>query len=234
MRRPFALSSLCLSAALLAPTGCDSPEKTKTYRPGDGTRTLRKIAAKQRAGFTPLSLADFEVFHAKRPRPGDPPTWAEKDGVISCTGTPFGYLYSKKPYRNFELVFEYRFERPRERSDYAKLNTGCFIFIQGEHRRWPICLEVQGKWLEMGAIKSNARHIQPVVSDEQKARTEARTAPGNWNEIRIQAREGEVASRINGSTVGGAATTELKDGLIGFQSEGSKVEFRNIRIRVLP
>lgn len=235
MQRPFVFCSLALSPALLSlAAGCDSQGRSKTYHRGDATKQMQKINARLKGEFTPLTLADFDVFYAKKPKPDDPPTWTEKDGVVSCIGTPFGYLYSKKTYRNFELVFEYRFAKPKERSDYAKLNTGCLIFIQGKHRRWPACLEVQGKWLEMGMIKSNARDVKPQVSDEPKARTEGRNEPGHWNEISVRTMNGQVMSQLNGRTVAGSEPTRLKEGPIGFQAEGSKVEFRNIRISVLP
>lgn len=54
------------------------------------------------AGWTPLTLADFDVVN------GDATTWTERDGVIVGTGRPVGGARSKKVYTNFELVLEWR------------------------------------------------------------------------------------------------------------------------------
>ena len=34
--------------------------------------------------------------------------WSVRDGMLICTGTPIGVLYTKKNYKNFRLVVEYR------------------------------------------------------------------------------------------------------------------------------
>lgn len=53
-------------------------------------------------GFRALTLADFVVVN------GDADTWTEKDGAIRCTGKPNGGARTKTPYRNFELVAEWK------------------------------------------------------------------------------------------------------------------------------
>lgn len=54
------------------------------------------------ADWPALTLADFEPVN------GDPDTWSERDGVIRCTGKPIGGARSKKRYRNFEFVVEWK------------------------------------------------------------------------------------------------------------------------------
>lgn len=54
------------------------------------------------ADWPALGLADFEVVN------GDADTWTERDGVIVGTGKPLGGARSKKRYRNFELVVEWK------------------------------------------------------------------------------------------------------------------------------
>ena len=53
-------------------------------------------------GFRRLSLQDFDNVN------GDSTTWTEVDGMIRCTGKPLGGARSKKVYRNFELVAEWK------------------------------------------------------------------------------------------------------------------------------
>lgn len=223
------LAATCLPALLFL-TGCppSTPEKSKT-----GAVNPAAIRSDE-SGFVPLTLADFERF-AGKPRQGEAlesgQTWSEKDGVISCTGHPRGYIFTKKPFHNFELRFEYWFPKTKG-AELETLNTGCLIYIQGPHRVWPKCLEVQGKWLDMGTIKSNARTVAVETLDEQNVRREFRYEPGNWNAVAIQSIDGALLVRLNGKVVCSSKPTVLKEGRIGFQSEGSPVRFRHIRIRV--
>lgn len=217
---------------LFAASACEmnrAPEKSDADIPGPQRREK-----KPEKPFRRLSFADFEVYTGKLRRgeklpPGK--TWSEKDGVITCSGLPRGYIYTKKSYRNIEIEFEYRFDEPKQRSDIAKLNTGCLLFIEGEHRVWPVCLEVQGKHLEMGQIKSNSRDIKVDPEDINLARTEHRLQPGSWNRIRIYCDEGRLRVELNGRVVAASQTTRLKEGPFGFQAEGWPVQFRNIGVR---
>lgn len=212
---------------LIALPGCEmksASKKTKTDPPGK----------KKKVPFTPLKFADFDVYTGKLRRgevKPEGPTWSEKDGVISCSGLPRGYIYTKKSYRNCEIRFEYRFEKFKNAEDIAKLNSGCLLFIEGEHRTWPVCLEVQGKHLEMGMIKSNARDITVKTDDEREVRREHRMNPGSWNRVVIRCDEGKVLVTLNGAAVASSHATRLKEGPFGFQAEGWPVQFRNIGVR---
>ncbi len=53
-------------------------------------------------GWQALSLADFVNVN------GEADTWTERDGMIVCSGKPLGGARSKKVYRNFELVLEWK------------------------------------------------------------------------------------------------------------------------------
>lgn len=189
--------------------------------------------------YVSLSLDDFDQYQGK-PRKGVtiPPgekTWTERNGVIVCTGRPRGYIYTKNEYRDFEVEFEYRFVNPPTSGEgLEKLNTGCLLYIQGEHRIWPDCLEVQGKYLEMAEIKSNKRGliIRPdLLQDERREARLGLESKDAWNRLTIRGRNGSVHVLLNGESVSSCPATELVSGRIGFQSEGWPVEFRNIRIR---
>lgn len=53
-------------------------------------------------GWPAWTLADFVAVN------GDPDTWTERDGVITCTGKPLGGARSRRTLTNFELVAEWR------------------------------------------------------------------------------------------------------------------------------
>ena len=40
---------------------------------------------------------------------GDPASWKAEDGLFKCTGTPNGYLCSRKSYSNYVLTLEFRY-----------------------------------------------------------------------------------------------------------------------------
>jgi len=182
-------------------------------------------------GFTLLSLKDFEVFNEKTKEPLEGKNWSEADGVISCKGTPRGYLYSSESFGNCTIRLEYRFPEAAEKNENP--NTGFLFFITGENRIWPKCLEVQGKFAEMGHIKSNSREIQLDVTDNESAREKARRPLGEWNTIEVVCKDGALTSVLNGTQIATSKPSELKSGFFGIQSEGDAVEFRNIRVQKL-
>lgn len=215
---------LALCCALLA--GCRVGEPPKKTVPEEKDPLKEQFDKNSRR----LTLADFDRF--TDPKAGKPaePTWTEKEGVIRCTGRPRGYLYTKTSHRNFELHFEFKFDKPKDPKKWPQLNTGCLVYGQGDHKLWPACLEVQGKYLEMAEIKSNVRGVKVETDAEKQVRDEAREEPGRWNRVVVRSREGALLVILNGRTIASSRPTRLKEGWVGFQSEGSPVEFRNVRI----
>jgi hypothetical protein len=184
------------------------------------------------AGFSRLTLDDFEAFYGKKP--GATATWTADGGTIHSTGKPRGYLHSKKSYKNFTLRLDYRFEPPQDQADAEKANTGVLVYINAPHRLWPLCLEVQGKYSEMGHIKANGRAdaIDAAgVRDDEPARQKSRKPVGEWNSIEIVSRDGALASFLNGTKICDNKPGDLKEGAVGLQAEDFAVEFRRIRIR---
>ena len=188
------------------------------------------------AGFQPLAFGDFSAYLSKPPAQSDPPTWsAGVAGAIQTTGSPRGYLYTNESFGNFTWRLEFRYV-PREEnpspSAMAKYNTGFLIFVPDENKLWPRSLEVQGRFDEMGQVKSNARDVAITVTlDDAQAREEARKPVGEWNAVEIVSRDGAVTSYLNGVKISHSEPGELKTGRIGLQAEDYAVEFKNLRIR---
>jgi hypothetical protein len=187
--------------------------------------------------FTPLTLDDFHTFPETTTT--EESIWIAAGKTLNCSGTPRGYLYSTKSYRNFTLRIEYRFLPPTAnedaesppKSNTAKSNTGFLIYMPTEHKLWPASLEVQGRHDEMGQIKSNSRDIKVTVRDDEQARTASRKPVGEWNAVEIISRDGALASHINGTTICESDPGELTAGFIGLQAEDFAVQFRRMRIR---
>ncbi|MDR1788760.1 MAG: DUF1080 domain-containing protein [Opitutaceae bacterium] len=79
------------------------------------------------------------------------PTWRVSNGVLACTGSPAGYLYTVKTYANYKLTLEWRWTGPAPVGKDGKprpRNNGVLLHMQGnaESARlgvWPKSLEAQ-------------------------------------------------------------------------------------------
>ena len=235
----YQLVRLSLMATMCCLTGCSDSAPTEQQK----VEALNEVPAidlpektieslfEVEDGFTLLSLKDFKEFQGKSKEPIKDPTWTEKNGVISCTGKPRGYLHSLESLGNCTVRLEYRFPKSSEKNENP--NTGFLFFITGENRIWPKCLEVQGKFEEMAHIKSNSKEIILEVTDNQAARETARRPIGEWNAIEVVCKDGALTSVLNGTPIASCKPSELKSGFFGIQSEGDAVEFRNIRVQKL-
>lgn len=147
-----------------------------------------------------------------------------KDGMIVVAGKPAGYFYTDKSYKNFILRFDWKFEKPG--------NSGLLLHIQGEHKVWPKSIEVQGQL-------ANHAHIFAIQGASGKFKTDkaaqkkAIKGAGVWHTTEVIAGpNGEVTSKINGIQIS-TGKGNLTEGPFGFQSEGQKLYFKNIKIKLL-
>ncbi len=178
-------------------------------------------------GFDTLTFADFEAFAAEAD------TWSATAEGLQCAGKPKGYLYSKQSYQNFTLRLDYRFPRPDNLKDDAKFkgNTGFLVYITGEHKLWPVCLEVQGKHVQMAAIKENGGAEPVKTEDDDTARQQARKPVGQWNSLEIVSQDGALSVQLNGTPISKCDPDFISEGPIGIQAEDHPFEVRRLRLR---
>lgn len=188
---------------------------------------------------------------------GEADTWQWKDGFAHCTGKPVGVIRSSKHYTNFELVVEWRHLRPAG-------NSGVFVWTPKESLeglqpgKLPHGIEVQvldNAFAEQYEKRSGKKadwftthgDVFPVGSSKMKpfppvSPNGSRSFPSKqlskpsdeWNHYYIRAINGEVRLWVNGEEVSGGTDCQPATGYICLESEGSPVEFRNLRIRELP
>ena len=194
------------------------------------------------------NLADwnFHVFEAgvdhSNLTVGDVFTFTE-DGRLIATGLPYGYLSTKESYKNYKFAFEWRW--PAEPT-----NSGIFIKITDmpANSFLPKAIEVQLRHTDAGDMYGfNGRTItdspERIRNFNHAALGQfmgvfkirgAELPPGQWNKMEILVVDTTVVVTVNGRIVNWTTGAEAIAGQIGFQSEGSPIEFRNAVITVLP
>ena len=218
MRPHSWLTALLVALSLAAPT--TAADKTDGFQPLFNGRDLD--------GWTNVNC--------------HPETWTVRDGMIHCTGKPIGELRTTRMYQNFILELEWRHLRPQG-------NAGVFVwadaltavgqpFIRG--------IEVQvldgreGSWFtsDGDVFPIHGATLKPENGRGRGMRafpTEKRSKPSpQWNHYRIECRDGRIELSVNGKVVTRGSESSLRKGYICLESEGSPVDFRNLRIKELP
>ena len=157
--------------------------------------------------------------------------WYVNNGELVCESGPdkqYGYLSTKKPYKNFDLRLKFKLE--------ANGNSGVFIRsgIEGTKiNGWQV--EVAPLGHSTGGIyESYGRGwlLKPNPEDEKQLK------PHSWNMMRILAKNDSIITWLNGKKM-----VQLKDEKIGqgdgfialqiHDGGGIKVRWKDIRIKVL-
>jgi hypothetical protein len=207
-------------------------------------------------GWRSLGEADFLNINC------DPDTWSFKDGQIQCTGKPTGVMRMKEPIGNFELVVQWKHLKPGGNSGVFVWASEESIanLHKGEHyKRLPDGIEVQildhgfhelyaqknkGKqgnfFTTNGDVfptgKAKLKPFEPTSPNGSRSfpRKEMSKGSGEWNHYYIRGINGEVRLWVNGEEVSGGNGAEPPTGYLCLESEGSPIEFKNLRIRLLP
>ncbi|MDR0520338.1 MAG: DUF1080 domain-containing protein [Planctomycetaceae bacterium] len=170
-----------------------------------------------------------------------------EEGTLTCKGQPFGWLGTKKMYRNFRLAAEYRWVG-------EPTNSGIFVRItrQPQNTFLPRCCEIQLKYQNNGDLvglhgmklpapagtaadriinRNGGKKIGQLTG--VKKLTDAESEKGSWNSLEIFCHNGLIVVVENGKMVNWVLDAEPSAGFIGFQSEGGGVEFRNAVLSVI-
>jgi len=153
-------------------------------------------------------------------------TFAVKDGVMTVTGRPAGYIRTKKDYTNYVVRLQMRHIKPG--------NSGLLVRMTGPDKVWPKSIEAQGMSGSMGDIFNIGSF--PMKTDP--ARTRGRHTPkmhpsnekplGQWNDYEVYMNGGDLRIYVNRLLQNSATECEETPGNICLQSEGSPKEFRNV------
>ncbi|VGO17649.1 hypothetical protein PDESU_06250 [Pontiella desulfatans] len=202
-------------------------------------------AAFAEEGWTPLfNGKDFTGWTFDTLDKAAPETiWSVKDDtvVVMGKGKPNGVMRTEKSYSNYELEFQWRWPDTGG-------NSGCLI-----HCTDPRLMSVWPKSMEVQLMKDNAGDFWVIgetieVQPEQIAKGKnnqpsrrrlnlvdgAEKPSGEWNQMRIVAKDNTVEVFVNGTLVNKGWNMSVSEGAICLQAERANIEFRNIRIKAMP
>ncbi|MCL1974429.1 MAG: DUF1080 domain-containing protein [Bacteroidetes bacterium] len=164
--------------------------------------------------------------------PGDQ-VFSVQDGAILIQGSPFGYMYTKKKYRNYTLNVEWSWvDEPT--------NSGIFLIIEETNTPFPKGIECQLKagsvgdfvllggadLLEYSPPEGQDRPRVPMIFKREDS---SEKAPGEWNKMNITVFEGVITVYVN-DVLQNVGTNPVKEGHIGLQSEGKRIQFRKVTL----
>lgn len=151
-----------------------------------------------------------------------------KDGVISVSGMPYGYMRTVKKYADYEVHADFRWV------DGQGSNSGFFQRIQEGDKNWPDMIEVQLKVDHIGDLMGNVKNKveapggpMRVLRNDESA---VESAPGEWNQMVVKCVGNHITVALNGKVVN-EAETDLTEGFIALQSEGGPLEFRDVWVK---
>ena len=159
--------------------------------------------------------------------------WRAKNGVLYASAKPSGYARTSGLYRDYALHVEWRWPA-------AGGNCGIFLHLNGPDKLWPACLKVQLKAGEAGSLRALRGKTREVglsgrdPSDVAARKPGVENPVGKWNTCDVVCRGREITVSINGvleNEIKGATVTA---GAIALQTDGTPVEFRNLRLAPLP
>lgn len=217
------LALLALACALTA----SADEMTVKSVPVRPTQKTSLFNGKDFSGWTKVITAE----------PGSCPdkTWTVADGVIRCTGKPFGYLMTQQSYADFKLSVDYRWYATSE-----QMNSGVFVLKTGPDNFFlPKAIEAQLKQDNAGDFVLLSQATMNGLENPKNKRVE-KMAPssekpqGEWNTVQVVVKGNTVDVYVNSILQNKGTDAYTDAGQICLQSEGGPIEFRNVIIEPLP
>lgn len=153
-------------------------------------------------------------------------TWSVKDGVMHNEGRPRGYIRTKDKFTNYVLRLQFR--------HLSKGNGGVLLRMHGGDKVWPKSIEAQGMYRNVADIFNIDKFPMKTDPDRTHGRRTAKMHKsnerpmGDWNNYEIVMNGGDLEIYVNRLLQNGATECEEIPGHICLQSEGAKMEFRNI------
>jgi len=183
-------------------------------------------------------LSAWNFFSAEKDtKMGD--VWSLKDGVLTCKGTPLGYISTKKKYKDFTLKLKWRWPANQKPG-----KGGILVRTTGKDKVWPRCLEAQINvgdagdfWALDGYSLDGPKERTKKLSHEKfgkltnikKIKATEKPA-GQWNSYEVVAKGPVVTLKHNGQVVNRSERCEDITGTICLTAEGNGIEFSDVKL----
>ncbi|MBK8502256.1 MAG: DUF1080 domain-containing protein [Saprospiraceae bacterium] len=157
-----------------------------------------------------------------------PNSWKIENGVITFFGEGYDNLCSVKPYRDFELLVDWKITK--------KGDSGIYLRGSPQVQIWDTSMVDIGAQVGSGGLYNNQ-------INESKPLCIADNPVGEWNTFRITMIQDKVTVYLNGVLVTDHTVLEnywnrelpiFREGPIELQAHGSNLQFRDIYVRELP
>jgi hypothetical protein len=191
-------------------------------------------------GFVPLF--DGKTLNGWTLVRGRGPGYLAENGVLVCPPEGGGNLFTEKEYANFILRFDFKMVEGS--------NNGVGIRAPLEGDAAYAAMEIQ---LLDDTAPRYAGRLKPTqyngsIYDLFPAKPCCRKPAGEWNQEEIAANGSRITVTLNGTVIVDADLNTITDpavlkkhpgikrtkGHIGFLGHGTRIEFRNIRLKELP
>jgi hypothetical protein len=208
-------------------------------------------------GWEQLGFDDFVNVNC------DKDTWTGKDGAIHCTGKPIGVCRTKKIYTNFELVAQWRHNKSAGNSgifvwvpekaledlqpgrlpsrppngsgiEVQILDHGFAEQYEKRTKKKADSFTTNGDVFPVGSAKMKPFPPTSPNGSRSFPRKNLSKGVGEWNHYYVRAINGEIRLWVNGEEVSGGNHIEPRKGYLCLESEGSPIDFKEIRVRELP
>jgi hypothetical protein len=199
-----------------------------------------------------LGEADFADVN------GTPETWSWKGDILFCTGKPIGVMRTKEIFTNFELLLQWRHLKSAGNSGvFAWVPKSALtnlppdklpsqgievqILDHGYKENYEKKTGKKGDWFSTNGDvfpvgESKLTPFPPTSPNGQRSFPSKNLSKGvkEWNHYYVRCINGQVRLWVNGEEVSGGTGGTPSTGYLCLESEGSPIEFKNIKIRKLP
>jgi hypothetical protein len=207
-------------------------------------RTVAVIAMGCLSGSSTLAADWKPLFNGKdlsgwQAIDGPMSSWKVEDGLLYCSGGGGGWLSTVDEYANFELELQFRVPPGG--------NSG--VFLRAPHQGNPAYAGMEIQVLD--DLAPEYAKLQPFqycgsLYGVSAPKTRASKKPTEWQKLHITCDGRKVLVKLNDTAIVDANLDEHKDkeaehpgilrktGHLGLQNHGTRLDFKDIRIRVLP
>ncbi|MFB3829478.1 MAG: DUF1080 domain-containing protein [Bryobacteraceae bacterium] len=204
-----------------------------------GTLVVLLAAAVAEPGFQPLfNGKTLEGWKLVR---GRGPGYVVENGIIVCPADGGGNLYTEKEFANFVLRLDFKL------SPGGNNGIGIRAPYEGDAAYQGMEIQVLDDAAPRYASLRPGQYTGSVY-DVFAAKRGALKPAGQWNSYEITANGRRITVKLNGELITDANLDDAKDpeilrkhpglqrpsGHIGFLGHGTRVEFRNVRVKELP